>query len=379
MIHIPGRIPITIHWTFFLFSGLIGFSLTQSILGTLIWILLIFLSVLIHEFGHGLTACLFKQQASIELIALGGVTHHQGEAIPLRKQLLILLNGPLFSLLLCGLAILLTKVAAPPFSFFFVSLKVINLFWTAINLLPILPLDGGQLLRLILERIFGLKGLTYALRVSFFIALLVGLASFLYHAFFLGAFFFLFAFQSFATLRRCRHLTVSDRDENLQALFERIQLQIQQGNLEEAALLCTELRSKAKEGLLFALATQYLAYLQYEKGHFLESYQLLLPIKDALSQDARCLLHKTAFESGDFPLVIELGPTCFQTTANAETALLTALAHAQLKEAIPAVGWLRTAIREGLTNIGEVLRSPAFDLIRSDPVFASFCSEQPPS
>ncbi len=37
--------------------------------------------------------------------------------------------------------------------------QVANLFWTIVNLLPVLPLDGGQLLRIVLEAAFGVKDL----------------------------------------------------------------------------------------------------------------------------------------------------------------------------------------------------------------------------
>ncbi|MBI3236126.1 MAG: M50 family metallopeptidase, partial [Chlamydiales bacterium] len=102
MITIPGKIPILIHPTFWLFAAIIGFMNSQSFIGTLIWVGIIFISVLFHEFGHALMACLFGKKPRIELVALGGLTYHSGEGLSLGKQFLIVLNGPLFGLILCG-------------------------------------------------------------------------------------------------------------------------------------------------------------------------------------------------------------------------------------------------------------------------------------
>ena len=144
---------------------------------------------------------------------------------------------------------------------------------------------------------------------------------------------------------------------------------MQVGKKEEAFKLCEEIRAKAKKGMIFELSTQYLAFFKYEKGDAKDAYDLLRSIREELGGDALCLLHKVAFDQKDFPLVIELAGTCFQTLPTAETALRNAYAHAQLKQAIPTVGWLQTAISEGLANAKEVLSDSAFDPIRSESSF----------
>ncbi len=144
---------------------------------------------------------------------------------------------------------------------------------------------------------------------------------------------------------------------------------MQTGKKEEAFRLCEEIRSKAKKGMIFELATQYLAFLNYEKGELKEAYDLLRSIREELGGDALCLLHKVAFEQKDFPLVVELAGTCFQNWPTAETALRNAFAHAHLQQAVPTVGWLQTAVQEGLSNLKEVLSDHIFDSIRNDPSF----------
>ena len=121
--------------------------------------------------------------------------------------------------------------------------------------------------------------------------------------------------------------------------------------------------------MIFNLATQYLAFLRYEEGDSKGAYQLLLSVRQELASDALCLLHKAAFEQRDFPLVAELAGNCFQTWPTAETALRNAYAHAELSQSVPAVGWLETAITEGIDNLEEVLAEKSFDPIRQGAPF----------
>ncbi len=375
MIRFPGRIPVSIYPTFWIFAALIGYINSQSFIGTLIWIGIIFISVLIHEYGHALTALLFGQKPRIELVALGGLTYHDGQQLSFLKQFFIVLDGPLFGFMLYVVSALLLQIPslAQGMSGSILSLiSVVNLFWTIVNLLPVFPLDGGQLLRIILERIFGFKGFKYALYTSVVVAILISLGFFLYQAFIIGALFFLLAFQSFDTLRRTKHLTASDRDDSLRDLLLKIEEKMQAGHKEEAIELCNKARAKAKEGMLHAMATQYLALMKYDAGESKEAYELLRSVRDDLAGDTLCLLHKAAYDQKDFALVAELGPTCFQTWPTVDTALRNAVAHAELKQATPAVGWLQTAVQEGLENINQVLAEKFFDSIRADPIFQEF-------
>jgi Zn-dependent protease len=76
--------------------------------------------------------------------------------------------------------------------------------WTVVNLIPVLPLDGGQLLRLTLEKFFGYKGLRYAFFWSALLSLGFCLLLFLTQNYLAGAIFFLFAFENFDNFRKSR-------------------------------------------------------------------------------------------------------------------------------------------------------------------------------
>ncbi|MBY0528998.1 MAG: M50 family metallopeptidase [Rhabdochlamydiaceae bacterium] len=372
MLHFSGRIPLTIYPAFWIFSGLIGFWISESLFGTVLWMGIIFVSVLFHEYGHALTALLFGKQPRIELVAMGGLTYHDGQKLAFWKQFLIVFNGPLFGFLLFLAATFLLQI--PSLSnglgkVILMNLRNVNLFWTVVNLLPVLPLDGGQLLRIVLEGFFGVRGFRYALIGSMAIGVLASLFFFLAQALLPGALFFLLAFQSFDAFRKSRHFSEKDRDESLRSKLAQAELWIQEGRKEEALELLAKIRSDAKEGMLYTAATQYTALLMYDQGRSEQTYQLLLSIREELSPDALCLLHKTAFENKNYPLVAELAGRCFQTWPTAETALRNAYAHAALAQVVPTVGWLQTAIQEGAQNLAEVLHDPSFDPVRNDPAF----------
>lgn len=372
MIRIPGRIPISISSSFWIVAALIGYVNSLSLSGTLIWMVVIFVSVLFHEFGHALTALFFKRQPRIELIAWGGLTYHEAEGLSFPKQFLITLNGPLFGFVLFLVATALLQFGAssnPAIASALVILQWVNLFWTLLNLLPVIPLDGGQLMRIVLEAFFGVRGFKYSMIASMVIALCMSLFFFLYQALLVGALFFLLAFQSFDAWKKMRKLSEQDRDVNLKKQLQVAELALHAGEKQKAREQLIEILKHAREGMIALLATEYLAYLEYEEGRPKESYTLLLPFKEELSSDALCLLHKAAFDQRDYQLVIDLGGRCFQTWPSVETALRNAYACAHFSQATAAVGWLQTAIKEGLENVKEILEGSAFDSIRHDPVF----------
>ncbi|MGK3945536.1 hypothetical protein ABK046_45240, partial [Streptomyces caeruleatus] len=91
MIKFGRSIPIVIHPIFWLIVAFIGWLNAQSFVGTLIWVGVILFSLLVHEFGHSLTAKAFGQTVQIELVAMGGVTFHEGKKLKKWQDFLIVL------------------------------------------------------------------------------------------------------------------------------------------------------------------------------------------------------------------------------------------------------------------------------------------------
>lgn len=373
MIEIPGRIPISIHPLFWLFAALIGWLYSQTLGGMMIWVGIIVVSVLFHEFGHALTAVLFRQKAAIQLVALGGLTSYEGPKLSWRQQFIIILNGPIAGFILCLIATALLRLPVQGVVREILYLaQIANLFWSVINLVPVLPLDGGQLLRVALEGFFGVKGFKASLLIGASLAFLISLYFFLLQALLVGALFFLFAFQSFDLWRKSRSIHSLDREEELRKKLLLAEECLQQGDKQRATQLLQELRLAAPGGLLAASASQYLAFLLFDEGKRDEAYQLLLPFQKQLKEDGLCLLQELAAEKNNPALVAELSVECYQFAPNRDVAMRNARAFALLKQPEPAGGWLQTAWQHGAFNVDALLTEQAFDDVRNDPAFRQF-------
>lgn len=377
MIRFHGFIPITIRPAFWLFAALIGFMYSRSVSGTLIWMGIILFSVLFHEFGHAITAVMFGRKPRIEIVALGGVTIHDGQKLSAWKQFFIVLNGPLFGLLLALFAWLALKISlfsTGLMAQILADITIINVFWTVINLLPIMPLDGGQMLRIGMEAAFGAKGFQYALLIGVVIAAMASFALFLFQEFLLGAFFFFFAFQGFEMWRATRDLVDADKEDSLKALFVQAEEAFLVGRKEEAMQSLLSLRIQAKKGMLWKAATQQLALLYYEGGNRKEAYQLLQEVQRDLKDEAACVMHELAFEEENYPLVVSLAPRVFRLMQRGDVALRSAYASAQLKLVKSAIGWLQAAIENENEKdlLQEAVDNSLFDPVREDPKFSKF-------
>jgi Zn-dependent protease len=374
MIVIPGRIPIMIHPLFWLTAALIGWINSASLIGIAVWVGIVFVSVLFHEYGHALTAVLFKQKAHIQLVVLGGLTSYEGPRLSFWQQFLIVFNGPLFGFLLfLGASFALSAYEWTPLAYqVLYGLKWINLLWTVINLLPVMPLDGGQLLRIALEGFFGMKGFRASLAIGALLALLIALYFFLIQAFLAGAFFFLFAFQSFDAWRKSRKAVRADRDDALRAELGKAEAALQEGRVDEGRRLFEHIASQARGGVLAAVANQYLAFLDLKEGKRDEAYRRLEPIAEELEGDLVPLLHELAFEHQNYALVTKLATPAYQTAPTQLSALRTARAFAHLKEGKAAGGWLQTAWQHHPFPLAPLLEEPPFSYVCEDPDFRSF-------
>lgn len=121
----------------------------------LIWIGCLFVSILVHEMGHALTAKAYGWPPQVILYHFGGVAMFAPyHGYTPRRSILISLAGPGAGFVLYGIvraveyALEANGVAYNDQAWFaLVQMKWINLGWGLVNLLPVLPLDGGQVCR----------------------------------------------------------------------------------------------------------------------------------------------------------------------------------------------------------------------------------------
>ncbi len=367
------RIPVHIQPIFWVFAALIGWMSSQTLLGTVVWVGIIFFSVLFHEYGHALTAVAFKQRASIQLVSLGGVTSFDGPKLKPWQQFLIVLNGPLFGFGLFLLATVLLELSWTPMVMGILrATQVANLFWTVVNLFPVLPLDGGQLLRIVLEAWFGVNGLKAALLVGAVISGICTLGFLLLQQYLAAALFALFAFQGFSQWHRNRLLRVSDQDETAKEQFLQAEAAFNDKKVGEAERLFREVRARTKQGMLFLGATQYLALIQSRAGALDEAYELLEREERELTEEGRVLLHELAAKRGHWDVVVRLSHEVYQMAPTQENALANARGFAFLHQAKPAGGWLQTALDFGGLDREKVLAEEEFQALKNDPEFREF-------
>lgn len=123
----------------------------------LVLALLLFASVLLHELGHSLVA---RSQGikvnSITLFLFGGVASIEQESKTPGKAFQVAIAGPAVSLILCFLFSAFAQFPGPqPVKIIAAHLAQINLILTLFNLIPGLPLDGGQIVKAAVWKLTG--------------------------------------------------------------------------------------------------------------------------------------------------------------------------------------------------------------------------------
>jgi stage IV sporulation protein FB len=213
--------PVRIHPLFWLVGIIMGFDGSSGGITIVIWLFAVFVSILIHELGHALMIRRFGRDAHIVLYAMGGLaiegrpqgnfgspwsfesySPYQARPRTPYEQVLISAAGPGIQLLLAAAIIALLQVTGSqvrlnldyilpfpqirPGGFLAEnenlqrlagSMLYINIFWAIVNLLPVLPLDGGQIALQFLVQQDPWAGMQRALWLSVFTGGAMGLFS----------------------------------------------------------------------------------------------------------------------------------------------------------------------------------------------------------
>jgi stage IV sporulation protein FB len=197
--------PVRVEPAFFLTAGILAASRLRAPWLLASWIAVVFVSVLFHELGHALAFRRLGYSPSIRLHAMGGHTSASAALSP-RRDLIVSLAGPSFGLalgaLIYGLSLLFPEIETTPFVGVVASdLVWVNFGWGIINLLPILPMDGGRVLVAGLRLADPLRATSRAHRISMIAAGLAAAAAILNGMLFAGLMAAMFAVDNY---RACR-------------------------------------------------------------------------------------------------------------------------------------------------------------------------------
>ncbi len=146
--------PTSIQGSFLLTVGFLGYlSFADQIDRIIAFVVIAVVAVLVHELGHAVVA---RRQGTVEvptitLAGMAGLTRYRPKTEPSRMQsIMVSFAGP-FAGMVMGAAILALDwsgaIERTPFVDDLFRIGLFTTFaWSILNLLPILPLDGGHIL-----------------------------------------------------------------------------------------------------------------------------------------------------------------------------------------------------------------------------------------
>jgi len=199
---IPIRVELWFWLTLAFIGGVTRVREKEQFFLLLLFLIAGFISILVHELGHALTAKAFGKRVEIVLQAFGGYAAYSGGApLDRTRTFLVTAAGPALQIVL-GAVVYFYAKAFPSMNFqaiYFVKvLYGISFVWAILNLLPVLPLDGGRLLQTIL----GPSRIKLTLLISIAVAIGVGVLYFMMtNSILLPIFMGMFAYQAFQELK----------------------------------------------------------------------------------------------------------------------------------------------------------------------------------
>jgi stage IV sporulation protein FB len=245
-------IPVRINPWFWLVAAVLGFGMNDRNLPMVaVWVACVFVSILVHEYGHALMARSLGSSPSIVLWGMGGLCYSQAERQTLLQRLAVVLSGPAAGLALYVLVMLAAssafgitahengsvslfslpglrgdsgdllsvrhKLHSEAYLETYGFLIQINLLWSLFNLLPIWPLDGGQATQILLSLYDRARGPRWGHIVSLLCAgglaiMAVSMGASLFNALFLF-YFAMVNYQKLQTLHQAHSMGIYHEDD----------------------------------------------------------------------------------------------------------------------------------------------------------------------
>lgn len=368
---IPVRI-LPAFWLFLLFFTDILFKLSMQ---SVIIGLVMFVSLLIHEYGHAVTARLFGAKSEITLEAFGGYASYKGVKLSSTKEFLITLNGPLLESSLIAISYFLLKTGTfyghPYIKYALIVTMRLNIIWCLFNLIPLMPLDGGHLARYILGKYFGIKGLKISTILGLICAALIAPYLFYLGYYWFGILLVIFGYQNYQQLQS------SDYSPKVNGYsgFSNRALSIP---ITSEASFNLRKELKSKDPNIKIKAIELLAKKYNEEGQFQKAYKILLKADYTLLKETKYLLCSLAFKENNFELIKKYSQDVYKTNPTFETAVLNSKAYAALNDPYFAAGWLKTASLFGNNykeKVKELFQDAIYNQVKNHSDFQDIIQE----
>jgi len=211
--------PVPLDLSCVIIMGVLGYRPGVTVTEIVLWLLITPLAVLSHELGHAVLARAAGAAPQIALAGFGGVTTYTPpRELSRGRSLGISLAGPAVGLVLGFILLGVnrtvgTDLASDSWQHIALVYGVWTcLGWSLFNLLPVLPLDGGQAMRELLPGSPEVR-LRRAAGVSIVVAALAAAAAYQYFGLFAALFLVFFAVTNFLTLREMTGSRASARAE----------------------------------------------------------------------------------------------------------------------------------------------------------------------
>lgn len=210
-------IPVRVMPWFWVAAVILGWTATRLGFEFLAaWVAIVFVSILVHEMGHALMAAAFGYPPRIVMYHFGGLAMFEPYSrFTTGKSILITLAGPGAGFILFGLTLFVNVMLfqtgavqelSPLADFILTQMIFVNLVWGLVNLLPVLPLDGGQICRDVCTSISPHRGMEASLVIAIAVGAAVAVFALRQQQLYMGILFGMLAFENFQELQRRRYL-----------------------------------------------------------------------------------------------------------------------------------------------------------------------------
>lgn len=330
-------IRVNIHPSFLLFFLFFTNMHREVTFDSLIYGVVLLISLLVHEYGHGLAVLYCGAQPEINLEAFGGNAQYNGTNMTDKQQCFITVCGPLLESVLIIIPYLLLQSDLIDNGFvrhiLYITMRL-NILWCLFNLIPTHPLDGGHISRYLFQSIFGDRGIKIS-QIIGVIAAAIGSVYFLLEGYyFFGGLLLIYGYQNIQMYKQTVSIYAGPSPFSL---YNRGIECLESNNIETAKGIFKKL-IKTQDKQIKLAATEALAKVMHQENKGKEAYQLLLSTDHSSLQTTKGLLYRLAYHAGNYKLVENLSREIYTLEPSYEIAILNSKAFAYLNNPIYAGG-----------------------------------------